>query len=84
MDESSQTTSILKLNDPRDFCKKRVIAPNPHVEPWLQWSAALPHEDGAAGHKLTGKSLYSEPLGLAVPPVSGTSYALLVCHNNFP
>ena len=80
MHEFAQATSILKFYDSRRLGKQRIVTADSNIDSRLISCPALPDNDRTAGYKLSGKSLYSKPLGLAVSAVSGASNSLFVCH----
>src|SRR6266849_7303405 len=45
---------------------------------------ALPHQNRSRIHKLSAKSLDSQPLSMRIPPVRRRPAALLMCHDSFP
>jgi hypothetical protein len=78
----SQTTSILKRHDTGYFGEKRVVAADSYVLSRLDLGASLANNDRAAQYLLAAEGLHAQSLGLAVPPVSGASNSLFVCHTN--
>src|SRR5260370_16687755 len=45
---------------------------------------ALPHQNRSRIHKLSAKSLDSQPLSMRIPPVRRRPAALLMCHDSSP
>jgi len=82
MHEFSEAASILKFHDSRDLGKQRIVATDAHIQPGFKLGSALPHKDCSTVYELSGKTLHSKSLGLAVSSVSGASHSLFVCHND--
>ena len=82
MHEFAEAASILKFHDSRDLGKQRIVTTDAYIKPGFKPGSALPHKDCSTVYELSGKTLYSKSLGLAVSPVSGASHSLFVCHNN--
>lgn len=61
---------VNKLDGAGDFGEKSVILAASDVGPRLDAGAALAHDNGAAGDKLSAEGLYSEPLRVRVATVS--------------
>jgi hypothetical protein len=82
MHKLAKAAPILKLYRSRNLGKQRVIAANPNIQARLELGSPLPHDDGSAIHQLSGKTLYSKPLGLAISSIPGAPYSLFVCHTD--
>jgi len=63
--------------------KERVISTFANVATGVNARAALADNDGTRLYCLTPKALDPQALALAVPAVSGTANAFLVCHGIF-
>ena len=82
VDKFAQTATVLKLHGSRYLGKQRIVTADPYVQPRLELGTPLPDDNGPATDKLSGKTLYAEPLGLAVSSVPGASHSLFVCHTD--
>jgi hypothetical protein len=78
--EFAQAASILKFHNPRYLGEQRIVASNPHIQTRFELGPPLTDDNGAAIHKLAGKTLYSKPFRLAIPSIPGTSNSLFMCH----
>ena len=80
----SHATAVLKLYNSRYLGKQGIVTPDPYIQAGFILCSPLPYDNRSAAHELTGKTLNPKPLGLAVSPVSGTSYSLFMCHAETP
>lgn len=63
-DELTLTTAIPEVNDSRNASEQRVILAEPNVLARFVLGAALPDQDGPAGHNLAAECLNTEPLSV--------------------
>jgi hypothetical protein len=63
---------------------QRVVAAHTDALAGLEATAALAHDDLAAGDGLAGEHLHAEALGVRVAAVAGGAEALLMCHESSP
>jgi hypothetical protein len=80
--EFAQTASILKRHHSGHFGEQRIIAADSHIESRLELGSPLPDYDSSAINELSGKTLYSQSLRLAVSSIPGASHSLFVCHTD--
>ncbi len=64
--------------------KQRVIPSAGHIEPGMDTSPVLTHENASRLHPLTPVPLHPQPLTVAVSPVAARSGTLLVSHPDLP
>jgi hypothetical protein len=79
-DKSSLRAFVVKFYNAADFGKKRVILPQADIQTGFEAGTPLTHQDGTARHWLAGKSFYTQPLGIGIASVSGTTYTFFMCH----
>src|SRR5947209_9392827 len=60
--ETAARTFVHKLDHAADLGEEGVILAASYVGPRLNASAALPHNNGAAGDKLPAEGFYAQPL----------------------
>jgi hypothetical protein len=72
-DELANPAAIAKLDNAGDLGEQGVVFAPAHVLAGLEGCAALPDNDGTAGHQLTAKHLHTEPLRVGIAPVFGTA-----------
>src|SRR5262245_45349121 len=71
--ETAAGTAVHKLDHAADFGEESVVFAAADVGAGLDARAALPHDDGPAGDKLSAESFDAQPLRIRVAAVSGTS-----------
>ena len=69
-DVLAHRSPIHELDAAADLGEERVIFPAANIKPGLYASAALTHDDGAAGDELSAECLKSEPLRVRVAAIS--------------
>ena len=72
-DETAGAAFVHELDGAGYLGEKGIVFAAADVCAGLNACAALPHNDGAAGDKLSAKCLYAKPLRVGVAPVSGTA-----------
>jgi hypothetical protein len=80
MHKFAMTSSVLELNDARNFGKEGIVASDPYIKSRFVSCPPLPHDNRTPGYELAGETLHPQSLGLAVSTVPGASYSLFVCH----
>jgi len=71
---------ILKLDHAINKGKKRVVPPEPDIEPRFERRPPLPHQNAAGAHCLPGKALHPKTFANAVTPIGRATLAFFVCH----
>ena len=80
VNETSSLSAVLELDHPGNSGIEGVVFASSDVLARLEASSTLTDQDGATAHRRATEGLDAEALGVAVPPVSGTALAFLVCH----
>src|SRR5258706_7350066 len=80
-DVTPEAATITELDNTGDLGKKGVVLATTDVVARLQASAALAHNDAAAGNQLSAEGLYAEALRVGIAPVSRTAYTFFTCHD---
>ena len=62
--ETALVAAITELHGAADLGEEGVVFADADVEAGLDWCAALPDDDGAAGYDLAAESLDAQPLGI--------------------
>src|SRR5215472_9067980 len=68
--ELAQRSSILEDDASADLREERVVFASADIQARLYASAALPHDDGAAGDDLPAEGLESQPLRVGIAPIT--------------
>jgi hypothetical protein len=79
-DEFPKSPSILKTDLSRSLCEQRVVSSDSYIRSRLELRSPLANNNRSALNQLAGKAFYSKHLWLTIPPVSGTSNTLFMCH----
>src|SRR6266704_6178681 len=69
VDETAHAAAIAEFDHAGHFGEQRVILAPADVFARLQARAALPHDDGAAGHQLPAENLHAEALRVGIAPI---------------
>jgi hypothetical protein len=83
-DEPPALATILELNDAAGTGKQGIVLPTSDIGARPEASSSLPNQDGSTFDLLPSERLDPEPLGMAVPSVSGAALTFLVCHEVIP
>src|SRR5271166_3288339 len=67
-DELAQTAPVAKLNNAGKLGEQRIVLAAPDVLAGLKGSAALAHDDRAAGYQFSAEYLHAEPLRVRIAP----------------
>ena len=80
VNETSSLSAVLELDHPGNSGIEGVVFASSDVLARLEASSTLTDQDGATAHGRAAEGLDAKALGVAVPPVSRTALAFLVCH----
>lgn len=80
VNETSSLSAVLELDHTGNSGVERVVFSSSDVLARFETSSTLTDQDGATAHGRAAEGFDAKALGVAVPPVSGTALALLVCH----
>src|SRR5437588_9528255 len=70
VDEAAAGAFIHKLNHASDLGEESVVFAASYIDARLNAGAALAHDDGSAGNKLSAEGFYAQPLRIGVASVS--------------
>src|SRR5580692_6713838 len=73
VDVLAHAAAVAEFDHAGDFGEQGVVLAAADVHAGLHFGAALTHDDGTAGDKLTAEGLYAQPLRIGVAPVFRTA-----------
>jgi hypothetical protein len=79
-DELAHPAAIAKFDHARDLRKQRIVFAETDVHTRLNARAALPDNDGSAGHQLSAEGLHAEALRVGIAPIFRTASTFFMRH----